>query len=165
MHWRLCSKKCCAQSEARYAVITHDHFLGSREVMYKADLTQQLIDHAAFLRERWQALLQVSVASPGRHHTHHQDTIRIPSSRDQWATQLRPQANRTAVHSPLFIHQRLFLSRVYRCICIDQRKPSRERNASFSDAWLFETEELAGHVLALPGNTPRRPAYSLSDVR
>lgn len=130
--------------------------LGLAQLPKLERFTEQRIANANFLTTKLCGFVKTPVTLPGYRHVFHQYTIRVPDSRDVWATKLHERGIGTGIYYPLPIYAQPF----YRA------SPSRFRivapnvNVGTASASLPVTEEAARQVLSLPIH----PALSEKDL-
>ena len=134
--------------------------LGIAQIEKLEYFTQQRIANAAYLTNNLQGIVQTPVERPGYRHVYHQYTIKIPSKRNEFATELRARGVDTTIHYPIPIHQQPFYQRkpgLFRVLSPGQRTPVKGNNPT---AHLPVTESAAQQVLSLPVH----PALSQEDL-
>jgi dTDP-4-amino-4,6-dideoxygalactose transaminase len=134
--------------------------LGIAQIEKLEYFTQQRIANATYLTNNLQGIVQTPVERPGYRHVYHQYTIKIPSKRNEFATELRARGVDTTIHYPIPIHQQPFYRRkpgLFRVLSPGQRTPVKGNNPI---AHLPVTESAAQQVLSLPVH----PALSQEDL-
>jgi perosamine synthetase len=134
--------------------------LGIAQIEKLEYFTQQRIANATYLTNNLQGIVQTPVERPGYRHVYHQYTIKIPSKRNEFATELRARGVDTTIHYPIPIHQQPFYRRkpgLFRVLSPGQRTPVKGNNPT---AHLPVTESAAQQVLSLPVH----PALSQEDL-
>jgi perosamine synthetase len=134
--------------------------LGIAQIEKLEYFTQRRIANATYLTNNLQGIVQTPVERPGYRHVYHQYTIKIPSKRNEFATELRARGVDTTIHYPIPIHQQPFYQRkpgLFRVLSPGQRTPVKGNNPI---AHLPVTESAAQQVLSLPVH----PALSQEDL-
>jgi dTDP-4-amino-4,6-dideoxygalactose transaminase len=134
--------------------------LGIAQIEKLEYFTQRRIANATYLTNNLQGIVQTPVERPGYRHVYHQYTIKIPSKRNEFATELRARGVDTTIHYPIPIHQQPFYRRkpgLFRVLSPGQRTPVKGNNPT---AHLPVTESAAQQVLSLPVH----PALSQEDL-
>jgi dTDP-4-amino-4,6-dideoxygalactose transaminase len=134
--------------------------LGIAQIEKLEYFTQRRIANATYLTNNLQGIVQTPVERPGYRHVYHQYTIKIPSKRNEFATELRARGVDTTIHYPIPIHQQPFYRRkpgLFRVLSPGQRTPVKGNNPI---AHLPVTESAAQQVLSLPVH----PALSQEDL-
>jgi perosamine synthetase len=134
--------------------------LGIAQIEKLEYFTQRRRANATYLTNNLQGIVQTPVERPGCRHVYHQYTIKIPSKRNEFMTELRARGVDTAIHYPIPIHQQPFYRRkpcLFRILSPGRRTPVKGNNPS---AHLPVTESAAREVLSLPVH----PALSQEDL-
>jgi perosamine synthetase len=134
--------------------------LGIAQIEKLEYFTQRRRANATYLTNNLQGIVQTPVERPGYRHVYHQYTIKIPSKRNEFMTELRARGVDTAIHYPLPIHQQPFYRRkpcLFRVLSPGRRTPVKGNNPA---AHLPVTESAAQEVLSLPVH----PALSQEDL-
>ncbi len=134
--------------------------LGIAQIEKLEYFTQRRIANATYLTNNLQGIVQTPVERPGYRHVYHQYTIKIPSKRNEFMTELRARGVDTTIHYPIPIHQQPFYQRkpgLFRVLSPGQRTPVKGNNPI---AHLPVTESAAQQVLSLPVH----PALSQEDL-
>lgn len=134
--------------------------LGIAQIEKLEHFTQRRIANATYLTNNLRGIVQTPVERPGYRHVYHQYTIKIPSKRNEFMTELRARGVDTTIHYPIPIHQQPF----YRCKpCLFRVLSPGQRTAVKGNnpaAHLPVTESAAQQVLSLPVH----PALSQEDL-
>ena len=134
--------------------------LGIAQIEKLEYFTQRRRANATYLTNNLQGIVQTPVERPGYRHVYHQYTIKIPSKRNEFMTELRARGVDTAIHYPIPIHQQPFYRRkpcLFRVLSPGRRTPVKGNNPA---AHLPVTESAAQEVLSLPVH----PALSQEDL-
>lgn len=134
--------------------------LGIAQIEKLEHFTQRRIANATYLTNNLQGIVQTPVERPGYRHVYHQYTIKIPSKRNEFMTELRARGVDTTIHYPIPIHQQPFYQRkpcLFRVLSPGQRTAVKGNNPA---AHLPVTESAAQQVLSLPVH----PALSQEDL-
>jgi dTDP-4-amino-4,6-dideoxygalactose transaminase len=134
--------------------------LGIAQIEKLEYFTQRRIANATYLTNNLQGIVQTPVERPGYRHVYHQYTIKIPSRRNEFMTELRARGVDSTIHYPIPIHQQPFYQRkpgLFRVLSPGQRTPVKGNNPI---AHLPVTESAAQQVLSLPVH----PALSQEDL-
>ena len=134
--------------------------LGIAQIEKLEYFTQRRRANATYLTNNLQGIVQTPVERPGYRHVYHQYTIKIPSKRNEFMTELRARGVDTTIHYPIPIHQQPFYRRkpcLFRVLSPGRRTPVKGNNPA---AHLPVTESAAQEVLSLPVH----PALSQEDL-
>ena len=134
--------------------------LGIAQIEKLEYFTQRRRANATYLTNNLQGIVQTPVERPGCRHVYHQYTIKIPSKRNEFMTELRARGVDTTIHYPIPIHQQPFYRRkpcLFRVLSPGRRTPVKGNNPA---AHLPVTESAAQEVLSLPVH----PALSQEDL-
>jgi len=134
--------------------------LGIAQIEKLEYFTQRRIANATYLTEQLKGTVQTPVERPGYRHVYHQYTIKIPSKRYEFITELRARGVDTTINYPIPIHQQPFYrhkSCLFRVLTPGKRAPVKGGNPL---AQLPATENAAQQVLSLPVH----PALSQEDL-
>ncbi len=134
--------------------------LGIAQIEKLEYFTQRRIANATYLTNNLQGIVQTPVERPGYRHVYHQYTIKIPSKRNEFMTELRARGVDTTIHYPIPIHQQPFYRRkpcLFRVLSPGRRTPVKGNNPA---AHLPVTQSAAQEVLSLPVH----PALSQEDL-
>ena len=134
--------------------------LGIAQIEKLEHFTQRRIANATYLTNNLQGIVQTPVERPGYRHVYHQYTIKIPSKRNEFMTELRARGIDTTIHYPIPIHQQPFYRRkpcLFRVLSPGKRTAVKGHNPT---AHLPVTESAAQQVLSLPVH----PALSQEDL-
>ena len=134
--------------------------LGIAQIEKLEYFTKRRITNAAFLTQRLKGVVQTPVVRPGCRHVYHQYTIRVPSRRNAFVTQLRTRGIDTTIHYPIAIHQQPYYRRMpsmFRVLSPGRRSSVKGGHPC---ARLPITESATQQVLSLPVH----PALSEEDL-
>jgi len=134
--------------------------LGIAQIEKLEYFTQRRRANATYLTNTLQGIVQTPVERPGCRHVYHQYTIKIPSKRNEFMTELRARGVDTTIHYPIPIHQQPFYRRkpcLFRVLSPGRRTPVKGNNPA---AHLPVTQSAAQEVLSLPVH----PALSQEDL-
>jgi perosamine synthetase len=134
--------------------------LGIAQIEKLEYFTQLRRANATYLTNTLQGIVQTPVERPGCRHVYHQYTIKIPSKRNEFMTELRARGVDTTIHYPIPIHQQPFYRRkpcLFRVLSPGRRTPVKGNNPA---AHLPVTQSAAQEVLSLPVH----PALSQEDL-
>ena len=134
--------------------------LGIAQIEKLEYFTQRRIANATYLTNNLQGIVQTPVERPGYRHVYHQYTIKVPSKRNEFMTELRARGVDTTIHYPIPIHQQPFYRRkpcLFHILSPGRRTAVRGNNSA---AHLPVTESAAQQVLSLPVH----PALSQEDL-
>ena len=134
--------------------------LGIAQIEKLEYFTKRRITNAAFLTQRLKGVVQTPVVRPGFRHVYHQYTIRVPSRRNAFVTQLRTRGIDSTIHYPIAIHQQPYYRRMpsmFRVLSPGRRSSVKGEHPC---ARLPITESATQQVLSLPVH----PALSEEDL-
>jgi dTDP-4-amino-4,6-dideoxygalactose transaminase len=134
--------------------------LGIAQIEKLEYFTQRRIANATYLTNNLQGIVQTPIERPGYRHVYHQYTIKMPSRRNEFMTELRARGVDSTIHYPIPIHQQPFYQRkpgLFRVLSPGQRTPVKGNNPI---AHLPVTESAAQQVVSLPVH----PALSQEDL-